>query len=82
MEVTGQLKATIALSPRKEPPPPANDWIGGWVGRRIGLDAVVKRKIFSPYRESNAGRLARNLVTILTELPRLHLCRLFTTELA
>jgi hypothetical protein len=24
---------------------PSSHWIGGWVGRRAGLDAVVKRKI-------------------------------------
>jgi len=34
-----------------------------------GLDAVAKRE--SPCRESNPGRPARGLVTILTELPRL-----------
>jgi hypothetical protein len=28
-------------------------WIGGWVGPRAVLDAVVKRKIPSPRRESN-----------------------------
>jgi hypothetical protein len=28
-------------------------WIGGWVGPRAVLDAVVKRKITSPRRESN-----------------------------
>jgi hypothetical protein len=28
-------------------------WIGGWVGSRAVLDAVVKRKIPSPSRESN-----------------------------
>jgi hypothetical protein len=28
-------------------------WIGGWVGPRAVLDAVVKRKIPSPLRESN-----------------------------
>jgi hypothetical protein len=28
-------------------------WIGGWVGPRTVLDAVVKRKIPSPRRESN-----------------------------
>jgi hypothetical protein len=28
---------------------PVTHWIGGWVGPRAGLDAVVKRKI----RESN-----------------------------
>jgi hypothetical protein len=29
-------------------------WIGGWVGPRAGLDAVVKRKIRSPCRDSNS----------------------------
>jgi hypothetical protein len=28
-------------------------WIGGWVGPRTVLDAVVERKIPSPRRESN-----------------------------
>jgi hypothetical protein len=28
-------------------------WIGGWVGPRAGLDAVVKRKFPSPYLDSN-----------------------------
>jgi hypothetical protein len=28
-------------------------WIGGWVGPGAGLDAVVKRKIPSPYRNSD-----------------------------
>jgi hypothetical protein len=28
-------------------------WIGGWVGPRAVLDAVAKRKIPSPRRESN-----------------------------
>jgi hypothetical protein len=28
-------------------------WIGGWVGPRAVLDAVVKRKIPSPCRDSN-----------------------------
>jgi hypothetical protein len=32
---------------------PGTHWIGGWVGPRAGLDAVVKRKIPSPRRESN-----------------------------
>jgi hypothetical protein len=32
---------------------PGTDWIGGWVGPRGVLDAVVKRKIPSPRRESN-----------------------------
>jgi hypothetical protein len=32
---------------------PSTHWIGGWGGPRAGLDAVVRRKIPSPYRESN-----------------------------
>jgi hypothetical protein len=32
---------------------PGTHSIGGWVGSRVVLDAVVKRKIPSPHRESN-----------------------------
>jgi hypothetical protein len=32
---------------------PDTHWIGGWVGPRAGLDAAEKRKIPSPYRDSN-----------------------------
>jgi hypothetical protein len=32
---------------------PGTHWIGGWVGPTAILDAVVKRKIPSPHRESN-----------------------------
>jgi hypothetical protein len=32
---------------------PGTHWIGGWVGPRAILNAVVKRKIPSPHRESN-----------------------------
>jgi hypothetical protein len=32
---------------------PGTQWIGGWVGPRAVLDAVVKRKIPSPRLESN-----------------------------
>jgi hypothetical protein len=32
---------------------PGTHWIGGWVGPRAVLDAVVKRKFPSPRRESN-----------------------------
>jgi hypothetical protein len=51
MEVSGQLHAPAALPPGKEPPVPFG--IGGWVGPRTVLNAVVKRKIPSPRRESN-----------------------------
>jgi hypothetical protein len=32
---------------------PGTHWIGGWVGPRAGLEAVVRRKIPSPCRDSN-----------------------------
>jgi hypothetical protein len=32
---------------------PGTHWIGGWVGPRAGLDAMVKIKIPKPHRESN-----------------------------
>jgi hypothetical protein len=32
---------------------PGTHWIGGWVGPKAVLEAVVKRKIPSPRRESN-----------------------------
>jgi hypothetical protein len=32
---------------------PGTNWIGGWVGPRTGLDAVVKRKISRCCRDSN-----------------------------
>jgi hypothetical protein len=32
---------------------PGTHWTGGWVGSRAVLDAVVKRKISNPRRESN-----------------------------
>jgi hypothetical protein len=50
---------------------PETYWIGGWVGSRAGLSAVVKRG--NPCRcwESNRGRPDRSRVTILTELSRL-----------
>jgi hypothetical protein len=36
---------------------PGTHWIGGWVGPRAVLDAVVKRKIPSPRRKSNPRTL-------------------------
>jgi hypothetical protein len=43
MEMSGQLHAQAALHPMKVPP--LRIGIGGWVGTRAGIDAVVKRKI-------------------------------------
>jgi hypothetical protein len=40
------------LTPKERAP--GTYWMGGWVGPRAVLDAVVKRKIPSPRRESNS----------------------------
>jgi hypothetical protein len=60
----GQLHAPAASPHRQSPGPHLT---GGWMGSRAGLDAVEKRKISYPYRESNLGRPARSLVGIPTE---------------
>jgi hypothetical protein len=52
IEESGQLHAPATLPLPKERTP-RNHGIGGWVGPRAVLDAVVKRKIPSPRRESN-----------------------------
>jgi hypothetical protein len=51
MEVSGQLHAPAAFTPRERAP--GTHWIGGWMGLRAILDAVVKRKIPSSHQESN-----------------------------
>jgi len=62
-EVSGQLH-TAALYPRGKIS--GTHWIGCWVGPRAGLDMVEKTKGPCPIRESNLGRPASSLVTILT----------------
>jgi hypothetical protein len=51
MEVSGQLHDPAALPPRKRAP--GTLWIGVWVDPRAVLDAVVKRNIPIPRRESS-----------------------------
>jgi hypothetical protein len=41
----------VSLPPEKEPP--RTHWIGGWVGPRAVLDAVSKKKLPAPPRDSN-----------------------------
>jgi hypothetical protein len=52
LTVSGHLHALDALLPEKEPP--GAHCIGGWMGPRAGMDAIVERKILSPYRDSNS----------------------------
>jgi hypothetical protein len=44
---------------------PGIHYIDDWVGPKAGLDWVVSRKIPSPFRESNSGRLFSDKSTIL-----------------
>jgi hypothetical protein len=64
MEVSGQLHAPAALTPGKESL--GTHWIGGWVGPRAVLDAVVNRTIPSPRRESNPRTQIVQLVAQLS----------------
>jgi hypothetical protein len=52
MVVSGQLHAPAAVPHRERAP--GTQWIGGWMGPRAVLDAVVKGKIPNPRRESNS----------------------------
>jgi hypothetical protein len=51
MEVSDQLHGLGRFNTREINP--GTSWKGGWVDPRDVLDAVVKRKIPSPRRESN-----------------------------
>jgi hypothetical protein len=52
MEVSGQFHAPPVL-PRKNPPPPGTDCIGGWVDYGADLDVMENSKISFPYMELN-----------------------------
>jgi len=55
-EVGAQLHASTVFTP--PPPrerPPGTHWIGGWVGPRAGLDAVVREEF-----PVSAGHSARS----------------------
>jgi hypothetical protein len=53
-------------------------WIGGWVGPRVGLDAVKKIKNLH-CRESNTGRPARRYTYWPISVPKLHVDYLFNS---
>jgi hypothetical protein len=48
-----------------------NQWGGVWVGLRVGLNAMEKRKIVCLCLESYHGHAARSVVSIPTEISRL-----------
>jgi hypothetical protein len=53
-------------------------WTGGWVGPRAGLDAVTEEKrVPAPDREGTQVFQPVTSVTILTELLRLYITRLW-----
>jgi hypothetical protein len=59
----------VSFTPRPLYPQGKSPWFTSdrrLVGPRAGLNAVAKRKIPNPFRESNPSRPARSLVCILT----------------
>jgi hypothetical protein len=48
---------------------PSTHWIGGWEGPRGGLDAVVKRKIPGPYRDSKPNHPVRSSASYNWAIP-------------
>jgi hypothetical protein len=68
MEVSGQLHTPAALPPGKESL--NTRWIGGWVDTRAVLDAVVKRKIPNPRRESSPRTPIVQSIAAITALVR------------
>jgi hypothetical protein len=61
MEMGSQLHAPAAL-------PLGNNWIGGWVDRKAGLNLIEERKPL-PLPGIELRSSIRSVVTILTELP-------------
>jgi hypothetical protein len=69
MEVSVQLHDRF--TPRERAT--STHWVGGWVDPTAGLDAVVKRKIPSPFRDSKPPTIqpiAKLYTTEITQLPR------------
>jgi hypothetical protein len=70
MEVSRQLHARPGrFTPGEKIP--GTHCIGCWVSPRTDPDAMRKSRNPYPCRESNPGRIASSLVTVLTELSRL-----------
>jgi hypothetical protein len=67
MEVSGQLLAPADLLPRERAI--GSHLTGGWVGSRAVLDAVVKRRILSPRRESNPELRSSSLTRDICDTP-------------
>jgi hypothetical protein len=64
------MAALLKLYPQGKKP--GTNWIGVWVSPRADLDAVGKEESCCPFRESNSGRLALCLVSIMTEPPPIY----------
>jgi hypothetical protein len=50
---------------------PGTNWLGGWVGPRAGLNAVVKKKILSPCRDPNprSSSPQRSAISLISPAP-------------
>jgi hypothetical protein len=69
MEGSGQFHASGRFIPRERAS--GAHWIGGWVGPRADLDAVLNRKIPSPCRDSNPPIIQPAVQRYTAEVSRL-----------
>jgi hypothetical protein len=70
MELSGQFNACRFTSTERAP---GTHLKRGWVGPRVVMDAVVKRKIPSPRRESNSRTpIVRPVASLYTDLTQCH----------
>jgi hypothetical protein len=72
-----RLRWVVSFTPQPLYPQgrvPGTHWIGGWVGSRANLDAVVSRKIPSPYQDSNLLIIQPVAQCYTSQLFHLHLC--------
>jgi hypothetical protein len=58
MKVSGELQSPAALPLMERAA--GTHLIGGWMGPRVGLDAVSNIRITNPRRDSNTDRPARS----------------------
>jgi hypothetical protein len=67
MEVSGQLNALVTFLPG-ERAPYSTGYEAGWAPETIWTRWRRKKSIRCPYRDSKAGRPARSLVIVVTEI--------------
>jgi hypothetical protein len=81
LDLDTRWRLVVSFTPRPLYPwerSPCTHWMRDWVDRRGGLEAVEKRKMVCPCRESNPGRPTRS--ALLYRLSYLGLYKLLRTD--